>query len=917
MESRPAPLRSRRVCRFCLTESEPLNFIYERDHHSRPFNVPLTLQIMSCVAIEVYSADGMPQMICNNCRWNLDRSYKFKQQCKKADEALRAYPMTGTLPRPFPPINAGDNKAEFIGSSGKRSGGVEREQPVKKPRVDNGDQQQQQQQQQSAPPAPVIVSRPRGRPPRHAATPTAPAVAPATPKVERSDSNYRVSRSISEGEKKRPDNDDGQSRRRRNKGKIDTESDDEDDEEEPYSDGDDDYEPPAYVAKKLPKTPKREVLSKYDNDSGAVETDEKVGEKQIIFVRNKEGKIVRKAIKTMLPIQQQQQQQQSSSSSPPPSSHEAAETRPSTRTSAGTQRSNLKVVHNQNKTINDESSTNDVTEAEEQVKETTVSTPKAQTIQTIKKEKIEASPETSSVVPAATSTQKSVNTVKVIKRVVVRKPTGGAETTTTTTTTTKDGEPIKTTTTTSSSSSSAAATATSTTGTKVKRTIIRRIIRQGDTTREVLLNADGTPIDPAELAKLPIGNVVKRVVLKKSNNQTSQVQQSSSTTTTSTEKQQKPQQLVQKKITAAPIDTPKFELKTSQNKTSTNEKKPITTTNVAVKKPVVVSNLQLPSSSSTTTTATTAPVTKNNNATSERVLQLEKQLETQRLVIQKLQAKKQQEYETNDDMLPDRHDSEDEQELPLKRVFVKRKQSIYDEEKAYNDHDPEYEPKEQVQPLTAIAIAAAAAAEDDDATDNGDGATDADATADANTTTTTDDKTDKQDASSVEYNKTDVFIKMEASSGVDDISRELNSILESTDNVVKMQENVLNNLTEISGINDNDKDEQEQVVKMQINDDNNIDDDKTNQIEKQPDVENKEIDNATVEQGVVDEQQQQNLNTTQDLFDNSDGSICQQKNEQSMNDSVIALSQTNDTINLNDTTDTQDSLEDTLSQMEG
>lgn len=45
-------MRSRRVCRFCLTESEPLNYIYERDHN-KPFQVPLTLQIMSCVAIEV------------------------------------------------------------------------------------------------------------------------------------------------------------------------------------------------------------------------------------------------------------------------------------------------------------------------------------------------------------------------------------------------------------------------------------------------------------------------------------------------------------------------------------------------------------------------------------------------------------------------------------------------------------------------------------------------------------------------------------------------------------------------------------------------------------------------------------------------------------------------------------------------
>lgn len=52
MENRPAPLRSRRVCRFCLSDSEPLSFIYERDHN-KPFQVPLALQIMSCVAIEV------------------------------------------------------------------------------------------------------------------------------------------------------------------------------------------------------------------------------------------------------------------------------------------------------------------------------------------------------------------------------------------------------------------------------------------------------------------------------------------------------------------------------------------------------------------------------------------------------------------------------------------------------------------------------------------------------------------------------------------------------------------------------------------------------------------------------------------------------------------------------------------------
>ena len=58
MENRPAPLRSRRVCRFCLTDSEPLSFIYERDHN-KPFQVPLALQIMSCVAIEVSTLNGL------------------------------------------------------------------------------------------------------------------------------------------------------------------------------------------------------------------------------------------------------------------------------------------------------------------------------------------------------------------------------------------------------------------------------------------------------------------------------------------------------------------------------------------------------------------------------------------------------------------------------------------------------------------------------------------------------------------------------------------------------------------------------------------------------------------------------------------------------------------------------------------
>ncbi|KYM97713.1 PREDICTED: zinc finger and BTB domain-containing protein 24-like [Cyphomyrmex costatus] len=103
MENSLEPLYSQRICRFCLSDSRPLNSIYERTDN-KSVHVPLTLQIMSCVAIEVYAEDEMPQVICNMCRWNLDRSYKFKLQCKKADEALRDYLLSGKLPKPFPPI---------------------------------------------------------------------------------------------------------------------------------------------------------------------------------------------------------------------------------------------------------------------------------------------------------------------------------------------------------------------------------------------------------------------------------------------------------------------------------------------------------------------------------------------------------------------------------------------------------------------------------------------------------------------------------------------------------------------------------------------------------------------------------------------------------------------------------------------
>lgn len=40
----------------------------------------------------------MPSSICDSCRLILDYNYRFKQMCKKADTALKQYPLTGKWP---------------------------------------------------------------------------------------------------------------------------------------------------------------------------------------------------------------------------------------------------------------------------------------------------------------------------------------------------------------------------------------------------------------------------------------------------------------------------------------------------------------------------------------------------------------------------------------------------------------------------------------------------------------------------------------------------------------------------------------------------------------------------------------------------------------------------------------------------
>lgn len=75
----------------------------------------------------------------------------------------------------------------------------------------------------------------------------------------------------------------------------DTEEEEDEEEEDQYSD--DDYHPPSYVAKTLPKI-KRSVSDEDVDDPG----EEPAQKEQVVFVRNKDGNVVKKTIKTLMPM---------------------------------------------------------------------------------------------------------------------------------------------------------------------------------------------------------------------------------------------------------------------------------------------------------------------------------------------------------------------------------------------------------------------------------------------------------------------------------------------------------------------------------------------------------------------------------------------------------------------------------------
>lgn len=699
----------------------------------------------------------------------------------------------------------------------------------------------------------------------------------------RADYVTHIKQHIEAGEKMGPDG----LRPEVRKEKIDSDS-EEIEEEDEDSDGDDDYQPPAYVAKKIPKNepPESEDEDKQDR------------KEQVVYVRNKDGNVIKKTIKTLMPIHRREIQESPKGRSTPSSSQSSKTPIKSEGRSVSSDESTPKVR-----------SQHRIDDTEAEVQKIVASVFKEHKIplkhQNIPQEQAKDSPATpkpanqasanqsstlgnltpkeeilSQKSEAVTATPKSGNTVKVIKRIVVRKPMSSSESAQALATSIKE--------------ESMAATPGS--GTKVtKRVIVRRIIRHGDTTREVIMNPDGTILDPAELAKLPTRNVVKRVVVKKSTKDRSEVKPSTSET----------------KLAG---DTPKFELKTSQA--------------VEIKSEPLSQKSNDGGSAGQKGETAADEAEENPESTKEKLEKLEKRVEQQRLKIEELQARKQQEIEP-EDMLPERQDeSEDEPQLPLKRVFVKRKQSVYDEEKEYESDEKEPAPasvtKKESRSVEYVS-------------------------------TTEAPKRDYKkpivtSTSKVYGNKKIILVKTEPLSQpaahIEDalMTRELTNILDSTENVVKMQDHVLSNLTQISAIDENtevkveaesiDGSMEEEATNAEevaaktaeeksresLLEDLQAGDKSDDEIMEAHEVSggNEEIEIA--ESMIANDGSQPDSSVTlveQDVSDTASGNeaaINNKAESTGLDESVMELS--GDTITLNDANETQDSIEDKLSQLD-
>ncbi|KAL9708217.1 hypothetical protein quinque_011735 [Culex quinquefasciatus] len=78
-------LSERRICRLCLSEEDALVDI----------DVVWKMKILSCIPLVTIGSDKLPKFICEPCGKFVKKCFEFRQLCKKAEQLLVSYPLTG------------------------------------------------------------------------------------------------------------------------------------------------------------------------------------------------------------------------------------------------------------------------------------------------------------------------------------------------------------------------------------------------------------------------------------------------------------------------------------------------------------------------------------------------------------------------------------------------------------------------------------------------------------------------------------------------------------------------------------------------------------------------------------------------------------------------------------------------------
>ncbi|XP_055848930.1 zinc finger and SCAN domain-containing protein 12 [Episyrphus balteatus] len=72
------------ICRLCLQYDTGTINIFQSQ-------LSIPVRIMSCSAVEVRSGDGLPELICSKCRYQLEISYYFRHKCQISNRKLKKH----------------------------------------------------------------------------------------------------------------------------------------------------------------------------------------------------------------------------------------------------------------------------------------------------------------------------------------------------------------------------------------------------------------------------------------------------------------------------------------------------------------------------------------------------------------------------------------------------------------------------------------------------------------------------------------------------------------------------------------------------------------------------------------------------------------------------------------------------------